>query len=73
MAEDRLLTAGEAMEYLGVSRQRLTQLREKGAITAVRAGHFWLYSRASLEAQKQRAEPYRLKDSAGILAAVIPA
>ncbi len=59
--------------FLGVSRQRLKQLREKGAIESVKLGNYFYYTKRSLEAQKQKAEPYRLKDSAGTLAAAIPA
>lgn len=64
---EELLSPGEAVKFLGVSRERLKQLREKGAIQAVRMGNFWFYPRASLERQKQRAEQYRGKGSAGTL------
>ncbi len=71
--QDELLGASDATAFLGVSRQRLKQLREKGAIEAVKMGNYYFYPKRSLEKQKQHAEPYRLKDSAGTLAAVSPA
>ncbi len=52
-----MLSPGEAAALLGVSRQRLTQLREKGQVKAHRVGHFWLYERASLEARKAQQVP----------------
>jgi excisionase family DNA binding protein len=66
MQED-LLSPSEAAKLLGVSRQRLTQLREKGKVTAHRFGHFWLYPRADLERRKAEIEQTRPKGSAGTL------
>ena len=50
--EKEFLSPGEAAALLGVSRQRLTQLREKGQVRAHRVGHFWLYHRGDLERRK---------------------
>ncbi len=50
--EKLFLSPGEAAALLGVSRQRLTQLREKGQVRAQRVGHFWLYHRGDLERRK---------------------
>ncbi len=50
--EEELLSPGDAAKLLGVSRQRLTQLREKGQVRAHRVGHFWLYHRDDLERRK---------------------
>ena len=50
--EEELLSPGDAAKLLGVSRQRLTQLREKGQVRAHRVGHFWLYDRVDLERRK---------------------
>ncbi len=55
MNED-LLSPGEAAAFLGVSRQRLTQLREKGQVSAHRVGRFWLYPRSELERRKQEVQ-----------------
>ena len=53
--EEELLSPGDAAKLLGVSRQRLTQLREKGQVRAHRVGHFWLYHRSDLERRKAEA------------------
>lgn len=50
--DDALLSPGEAAAFLGISRQRLTQLREKGQVRASRMGHFWVYPRSSLQERK---------------------
>ena len=65
--EEEFLSPGEAAALLGVSRQRLTQLREKGQVRAHRVGHFWLYHRGDLERRKaessQRAKEQRDEES----------
>jgi excisionase family DNA binding protein len=53
--KEEFLSPGEAATLLGVSRQRLTQLREKGQVRAHRVGHFWLYHRGDLERRKAEA------------------
>ena len=57
--EEEFLSPGEAAALLGVSRQRLTQLREKGQVRAHRVGHFWLYHRGDLEQRKAEGSPRR--------------
>ncbi len=65
-AEDALLSPGEAAAFLGISRQRLTQLREKGQVRAIRMGHFWVYPRSSLEQRKAQSELHaREEESSG--------
>lgn len=49
---DELLSPGEAAAFLGISRQRLTQLRENKQVAAQRVGRFWLYPRLDLERRK---------------------
>ncbi len=65
--EEEFLSPGEAAALLGVSRQRLTQLREKGQVRAHRVGHFWLYHRGDLERRKaesgQRTKEQRDEES----------
>ena len=58
MAQE-LLSPGEAAAYLGVSRQRLTQLREKGQVTAYRIGRFWVYPREDLDRRRHEIERWR--------------
>ncbi len=72
MQED-LLSPGDAAKLLGVSRQRLTQLREKGQIQAHRVGHFWLYPRMDIERRKAEAEGTRPKGKAETVKTVRPA
>ena len=50
--EEEFVSPGDAAKLLGISRQRLTQLREKGQVRAHRVGHFWLYHRGDLERRK---------------------
>ncbi len=71
--QDEFLSPGDAAKLLGVSRQRLTQLREKGQVEAHRLGRFWVYPRASLEQRKAEVERLRPKHRAGTLAAASPA
>jgi excisionase family DNA binding protein len=67
--EEEFLSPGEAADLLGVSRQRLTQLREKGQVRAHRVGHFWLYHRGDLERRKaetaQRTKERRDEEQTG--------
>lgn len=44
---DSFLTAAEAARWLGVSRQRIGQLREAGKLPAVHRG-VWLFSRQDI-------------------------
>ncbi len=53
---EELLSPGEAAAYLGISRQRLTQLRERGQITAYRIGRFWVYPKDDLDRRRQELE-----------------
>jgi excisionase family DNA binding protein len=50
--EEEFVSPGDAAKLLGISRQRLTQLREKGQVRAHRVGHFWLYHRGDLERRR---------------------
>jgi hypothetical protein len=61
---DALLSPGEAAAFLGISRQRLTQLREKGQVRAIRMGHFWVYPRSSLEQRKAQSELHTKEEDA---------
>jgi excisionase family DNA binding protein len=47
---DELLSAGVAAKYLGITRQRLDQLAEEGRIKRQRAGRYWVYRKADLDA-----------------------
>ena len=49
---EEFMTAGEAMAYLGVSKQRLYELAEIGRIGRQRMGRFWLYNRRDVERYK---------------------
>ena len=50
--EDAYISAALAGQLLGVSRQRLAQLRMKGQVTAHRVGRAWFYARASIDARR---------------------
>jgi excisionase family DNA binding protein len=68
------LNAVQAADYLGVGRQRIYQLADAGKIGRRIAG-YWVFSKSELDAYKARPKSKggRPKESAGILAAVIPA
>lgn len=43
------MTTGDAATYLQVSRQRIDELGNAGALRRRRVGRFWLYTRADLD------------------------
>jgi excisionase family DNA binding protein len=47
-----LLTAEQAAEYVGVSRQRIYALTKAGKLEGKRVGSTWLYTRAELDRWK---------------------
>ena len=70
---DDLLTADQAAEYLGVTRQRIYVLTKAGRIGR-RIGSTWLFTRGELEAFKQqpRSKGGRPKAVAGTLTPARP-
>ncbi len=69
-----LLTLTEAAQYLGVTRQAVHKLTEKGIGT--RYGSVWMFSRQELDAWRDKPRPYggaRPKASAGTLEPTRPA
>ncbi len=51
MADDELMSAVQAAEYLGVIRQRVYDLASRGRLGR-RVGNLWLFSKAELDAYK---------------------
>lgn len=47
--EQELLTSSEAATYLGLTRQRVDQLGQEGALPRQRMGHFWVYQKRDLD------------------------
>lgn len=49
---EELVTTGEAMRMLGVSRQRVNEIASSGRLGRQIAGRFWVFTRAELEAYR---------------------
>lgn len=56
--EDKLMSASQAAEYLGVSRVRINQLAGMGRLQREEVGGYYLYRRSELD--RWRAEPKSL-------------
>ena len=76
--QQEFLSASEAAEYLGLSRQRIHYLTLSGRMGR-RIGGFWVFTREELDrfneerAKRPKGGGSRPKENAGALAAVIPA
>ncbi len=76
MIEDELLSAGQAADALGISRQRLDELVAAGQISRRKVGRNYVYQRADLDAYRAKGKrgPGRPpKMSAGTQAPARPA
>ena len=47
--EEELITAGQAAQIAGLSRQRINQLAESGRLGRQVAGRYWVFTRREVE------------------------
>ena len=50
--QEELITTGEAMRMLGLSRQRINEIASAGRIGRQIAGRYWVFTREEIEAYK---------------------
>lgn len=54
---EEFVSASQAAQMLGVSRQRVSQLLHAGQLEGTRVGHSWLIPKAKVEARLQKDVP----------------
>lgn len=52
--QEELVTTGEAMRMLGISRQRVNELASAGRIGRKIAGRYWVFTREEIQAYMQQ-------------------